>query len=49
LQHANPDIICLQEIKATEDQIPVEDITKADIPTNIIIQQPKGYSGAIFV
>ncbi|HEX9152340.1 MAG TPA: endonuclease/exonuclease/phosphatase family protein, partial [Flavobacterium sp.] len=29
LQHANPDVICLQEIKATEDQIPVDAIAKA--------------------
>ena len=26
LQQANPDVICLQEIKATQDQIPVDDI-----------------------
>lgn len=32
LQHANPDVICLQEIKATQDQIPVDEITKAGYP-----------------
>ena len=32
LQHANPDVICLQEIKATEGQIPVEDMAKAGYP-----------------
>jgi len=32
LQHANPDVICLQEIKATEEQIPVADMTAADYP-----------------
>ena len=29
LQHANPDVICLQEIKASEDQVPVSDFEKA--------------------
>jgi hypothetical protein len=46
-KYSNPDIICLEEIKATEDQIPVEDITKV-IHTNITIQQPKGYSGVLY-
>jgi len=32
LQQANPDVICLQEIKATEEQIPTEEITKAGYP-----------------
>ena len=32
LQQANPDVICLQEIKATEDQIPTEAITAAGNP-----------------
>ena len=32
LQHANPDVICLQEIKANEDQIPTEEISKAGYP-----------------
>ena len=32
LQQANPDVICLQEIKANEDQIPTEEITKAGHP-----------------
>ena len=32
LQQANPDVICLQEIKANEDQIPVEDIKNAGYP-----------------
>ena len=32
LQHANPDVICLQEIKANEDQIPVEDIKNSGYP-----------------
>ena len=25
MRHANPDIVCLQEIKATPDQIPLHD------------------------
>ena len=32
LQAANPDVICLQEIKATEAQIPVLEITAAGYP-----------------
>ena len=46
LQHANPDVICLQEIKANEDQIPTEDITKAGYPFQYYFSaQKKGYSG----
>ena len=40
LQQANPDVICLQEIKATPDQIPTLDIELAGILT-IIGFQPK--------
>ncbi len=46
LEHANPDIICLQEIKATEDQIPVDAITKAGYPYQFYYSATKkGYSG----
>ena len=46
LQKANPDVICLQEIKATEDQIPVEEITAAGYPYQYYFSaQKKGYSG----
>jgi len=46
LQQANPDVICLQEIKAMEDQIPVDDITKAGYPYQYYYSaQKKGYSG----
>jgi exodeoxyribonuclease-3 len=46
LQQANPDIICLQEIKASEDQIPVEDIAKAGYPYQYYYSATKkGYSG----
>ncbi len=46
LQSANPDVICLQEIKANEDQIPVDDITKAGYPFQYYFSaQKKGYSG----
>ncbi len=46
LQVANPDVICLQEIKATKDQIPVEEITKAGYPFQYYYSaQKKGYSG----
>jgi exodeoxyribonuclease-3 len=46
LQHANPDVICLQEIKAMEDQIPTEAITAAGYPYQYYFPaQKKGYSG----
>lgn len=46
LQQANPDIICLQEIKATEDQIPTQDITQAGYPYQYYFSaEKKGYSG----
>jgi len=46
LQQANPDVICLQEIKANEDQIPTEEITKAGYPFQYYFSaQKKGYSG----
>lgn len=46
LQQANPDVICLQEIKATEDQIPIAEITAAGYPYQYYYSaQKKGYSG----
>jgi exodeoxyribonuclease-3 len=46
LQQANPDVICLQEIKAQEDQIPVEAFTAAGYPYQYYYPaQKKGYSG----
>lgn len=46
LQAAQPDVICLQEIKATEDQIPVEAITQAGYPYQYYHSATKkGYSG----
>lgn len=46
LQSANPDVICLQEIKATQDQIPVADIEKAGYPYQYYFSATKkGYSG----
>ncbi|CAM3571909.1 exodeoxyribonuclease III [Flavobacterium gelidilacus] len=46
LQQANPDVICLQEIKANEDQIPTEEITNAGYPYQYYFSaQKKGYSG----
>ncbi len=46
LQHANPDVICLQEIKANEDQIPVEDIKNSGYPFQYYFSATKkGYSG----
>ena len=46
LQQANPDVICLQEIKATEEQIPTAEIAKAGYPYQYYFPaQKKGYSG----
>ncbi|WP_282787575.1 exodeoxyribonuclease III [Flavobacterium croceum] len=46
LQVANPDIICLQEIKATEDQIPKLEIEAAGYAYQYYFPaQKKGYSG----
>ena len=46
LQAANPDVICLQEIKATKDQIPVLEITAAGYPFQYYFSaEKKGYSG----
>lgn len=46
LKQANPDIICLQEIKATQDQIPIEAISAAGYPYQYYFSaQKKGYSG----
>lgn len=46
LQAANPDVICLQEIKATQSQIPVLEITAAGYPYQYYFSaEKKGYSG----
>ena len=46
LQSANPDVICLQEIKATEDQIPTDIIKEAGYPFQYYFSEQKnGYSG----
>jgi len=46
LQQANPDIICLQEIKATEDQIPKMEVELAGYSYQYYFSaQKKGYSG----
>lgn len=46
LQQANPDVICLQEIKATEDQIPKMEIEAAGYPYQYYFSaEKKGYSG----
>ena len=46
LTQANPDVICLQEIKATVDQIDTEAIAKAGYPFQYYFSaQKKGYSG----
>ncbi|HLP64208.1 exodeoxyribonuclease III [Flavobacterium sp.] len=46
LQQSNPDVICLQEIKAQEDQIPIMEVTVAGYPYQYYFSaQKKGYSG----
>ncbi|MDP5102137.1 MAG: exodeoxyribonuclease III [Nonlabens sp.] len=46
LQAANPDVLCLQEIKATEDQIDTEAFKDAGYPYQYYYSaQKKGYSG----
>jgi exodeoxyribonuclease-3 len=46
LQAANPDVICLQEIKATQDQLDLELFEKAGYPYHYWFSaQKKGYSG----
>jgi exodeoxyribonuclease III len=46
LQKANPDVICLQEIKATEEQIPVLELQAAGYEFQYYFSaQKKGYSG----
>jgi len=45
LKLKNPDVVCLQEIKATEDQIPVEEFEKLGYHCYWYSAQKKGYSG----
>lgn len=46
LEQANPDVICLQEIKAMKEQVPVEDFEKLGYHYNYWFSaQKKGYSG----
>ncbi|UMY66295.1 MULTISPECIES: exodeoxyribonuclease III [unclassified Flavobacterium] len=46
LVSADPDVICLQEIKATPDQVPVAEFEKAGYPYHYWYPaQKKGYSG----
>ena len=50
LQQANPDVICLQEIKAMKEQVDIEAIENAGYPYHYWYSaQKKGYSGvAVF-
>lgn len=46
MKQADPDVICLQEIKATQDQIPIDEIKAAGYPYQYYFSaQKKGYSG----
>lgn len=46
LRSADPDVICLQEIKATADQVPVQEFEAAGYPFHYWYPaQKKGYSG----
>ncbi len=50
LQQADPDVICLQEIKANEDQLDLSVFTEAGYPyTYWYSAQKKGYSGVAVV
>lgn len=45
LKQENPDIVCIQETKAQDDQIPVFEFTELGYHTYIHSAQKKGYSG----
>lgn len=45
LTKEKPDVVCLQEIKATEDQIPLEDLKSLGYHCYWYSAQKKGYSG----
>jgi exodeoxyribonuclease-3 len=45
LKQVNPDVVCLQEIKASPEQLPLLDFELAGYPTIIGFQLQKGYSG----
>lgn len=46
LQQANPDVVCLQEIKATPEQVPLEDFENAGYRFHYWFPATKkGYSG----
>lgn len=45
LNSCNPDMVCLQEIKASEDQIPIIEIETLGYHTFWFSAQKKGYSG----
>lgn len=46
LQQANPDVICIQEIKANKEQLNLEDFEKAGYPYQYWFSaEKKGYSG----
>ncbi len=45
LEQSNADIVCLQETKAQEDQIPIFDFTALGYQTYSFSAQKKGYSG----
>ncbi len=50
LTAANPDVLCLQEIKAMEDQIDTDAFTKAGYPFQYYYSaQKKGYSGTAII
>ncbi len=50
LTAANPDVLCLQEIKATQDQIDTDAFTKAGYPYQYYFSaEKKGYSGTAII
>jgi exonuclease III len=49
LQQANPDVICLQEIKATPEQIPLLDFELAGYPITGFLQPRKDIVAQLYL
>ena len=45
LQEVNPDVVCIQETKAQQDQIPILELKQLGYYTYVFSAQKKGYSG----
>ena len=49
VEEVNPDILCIQETKAQDDQIPIEDFRKIGYKTYSFSAKKKGYSGVAII